>query len=485
MIDPRTRAAALLLAKRMEARKAKLGDYCPHAPTVKQQAFVDHNGLEALYGGAAGGGKSDALLMSALRFIHVPGYAALILRRTFPDLALKGAIMDRSHDWLRGTDAAWDAFNKRWRFPSGATLTFGYLEHPGDETRYQSAEFQSIGFDELTQFQKAQYTYMFSRLRKSGIDVPLRMRGATNPGGIGHAWVKERFAIPDTVEDRVHVHAHEPRSFFPAKLDDNPFVDKESYEIALSQLEAVTKMQLRHGSWKQDSSALVSAFDPDRDLVDELPQLPAGLDWQNVLGIDYGNVNATAFVVQKFCLKFSDIVYTVESQKWDGLDPTAAAQYVKDWSKRHGGFVAMVGDVGGLGKGYAEEARNRWALPIEAAEKQNKYGYIKLLNGAYQNGRKKIVRAANAGLIKEKREHTWKDGKQYIEEQPGSPNHLMDADLYAWRSCVAYSHRAGQPPPPAYGTKEHWNQEAERIRQQYEAEVTRDPFGYDPMANSS
>lgn len=477
------RAALEELARRRQAQaRAQPRNYSPHAPTEKQRAFIEHDGLEALYGGAAGGGKSDALLMSALRFIHIPGYAALILRRTFPDLALKGAIMDRSHDWLRDTDAIWDAANKRWRFPSGATLTFGYLEHPGDETRYQSAEFQLIAFDEVTQFNKAQYTYMFSRLRKSGIDVPLRMRGATNPGGIGHAWVKDRFRVPDMVEDRIYVHPHEPRVFFPAKLDDNPFVDRESYELALSQLESATRMQLRHGSWLQDKSSLVSAFDEDRDCVDTLPQLPAGMSWMSILGIDYGNVNATAFVVQRFCIEFSDVVYTVESQKWNGLDPTAAAQYVSEWSKRYGGFVGMVGDVGGLGKGYVEEARNRWALPIEAAEKQNKYGYIKLLNGAYENGKKKIVRSGNEQLIKEKKEHVWKDGKQYIEEQPGSPNHLMDGDLYSWRACIAYTHRAGPPKVPAYGTPEYFAHQEKLIREQYVAQTTRDPFSSDPWA---
>lgn len=475
------RQAALALIKRKQARITGAKSYCPHSPTPKQQAFVEYSGLEGLYGGAAGGGKSDALLMSALKYVHVQCYAALILRRTFPDLSLKGAIMDRSHDWLRGSDAIWDAQNKRWRFPSGASLTFGYLENPGDELRYQGAEFQYIGIDEVTQFLRPQYTYMFSRLRKANVDVPLRMRGATNPGGIGHTWIKERFAIPDEVRmDEVYI--ANDRAFFPAVLDDNPFIDRDSYERSLAQLEYVTRQQLRYGSWRQDTSTLVYSFDEDRDCIEGLPKLPHGMTWINVLGIDYGNINATAMVVVSSCVEFSDIVYILEAEKWSGLDPSAAAQTVASWSARYGGFQIMVGDVGGLGKGYAEEARNRWGLPIEAAQKSNKMGYVKLINGAYQTGKLKLIKAGCLPLIKELKEHPWKDGKPWLEEQPGSPNHCADAHLYGWREQIAWAHKAQPAAQPKYGTKEWYVQEEQRIRNDYAVEAMRDPFEIDPWA---
>lgn len=477
------RQATLELARRRlakDAARAKI--YSPHEPTSKQKAFVEYDGLEALYGGAAGGGKSDALLMSALRFVHVPGYAALILRRTYTDLALKGAIMDRAHDWLDNTDARWDAQNKRWTFPSGATLTFGFLESPGDEKRYQSAEFQFIAFDELTQFHRAQYTFMFSRLRKSDMDVPLRMRGATNPGGIGHAWVKERWNITDDI-DMDKVHEGPERVFFPARLDDNPHIDKASYEKSLAQLEFVVREQLRKGSWRQDAAGLVYSFDEDRDVIDSLPELPFGMEWRNILGIDYGNVNATAFVVMRYCLEFSETVYIAESEKWPNLIPSTTAEYVEAWSKRYGGFVQMVGDVGGLGKGYAEEGRQRWALPIEPAQKQNKYGYVKLINGAYQTGKLKIVRAANMALIKELQEHPWKPEKVGFEEQPGSANHLCDAHLYAWRSAVAWAHKTTPPPGPLPGTDEYFKAQEQILRDAAENEASHDPMAYDPWAD--
>lgn len=131
--------------------------------------------------------NSEALLAAAAQFVDVPGYSALILRRSFRDLALPGALMDRSKKWWKQTDAHWDGTDYKWTFPSGATIQFGYMEHEGDELRYQSSEYQFIAFDELTQFPKEQYTYMFSRLRRlRGVNIPIRMRAATNPGGVGH-----------------------------------------------------------------------------------------------------------------------------------------------------------------------------------------------------------------------------------------------------------------------------------------------------------
>ena len=104
--------------------------------------------------------------MGALAQVDVPGYAALLFRRTYSDLALPGALMDRAHDWLGGTAAVWNERKHTWSFPSGATLTFGYLETERDKYRYQSSEVQYIGFDELTEFAESQYLYLFSRLRR-------------------------------------------------------------------------------------------------------------------------------------------------------------------------------------------------------------------------------------------------------------------------------------------------------------------------------
>src|SRR6185369_13608050 len=155
------------LAKLTPAQQAQLAQlatprlvepYMRHIPHPTQQVFLGLNVREALYGGAAGGGKSDALLMAALQYVDVPGYAALLLRRTWPDLVLPGAIMDRAKQWLSGTPARPHDGGRSWTFPSGAKLQFGYLQQDDDKYRYQSAEFQFVGFDELTQW-KDESTY--------------------------------------------------------------------------------------------------------------------------------------------------------------------------------------------------------------------------------------------------------------------------------------------------------------------------------------
>lgn len=239
----------------LAATRPKMTSYIPHRPTPKQQAFLLLDCLEALYGGAAGGGKTDALLMAALQYVDTPGYAALLLRRTFADLALPGAIMDRSHEWLRGTDAVWSEREKTWTFPSGATLTFGYLAADGDKYRYQGSELTFCGFDELTQFTQEQYTYLFSRLRRlEGVDIPLRMRAASNPGGIGHGWVYERF-MPDLTPDATEHRRQTGRIFIPARLGDNPHIDQLTYRRGLAELDDVERQQLEEGLWVTDPSA--------------------------------------------------------------------------------------------------------------------------------------------------------------------------------------------------------------------------------------
>lgn len=229
--------------------------YIAETPTPKQQMFLLLTCQEAMYGGAAGPGKSSALLMSALQWVDTPGYAALILRRSYSDLALPGAIMDRSHLWLQETDAHWSSSDKTWTFPSGATLTFGYLANENDKYRYQSAEFQAICFDELTQFTETQYTYLFSRLRrKADVDVPLRMRVASNPGGDGHGWVYERF-MPDLTPAAMEHRRKTGRIFIPGRMADNPHIDQAAYRQSLAELDDVTRRQLEEGLWVTDPAA--------------------------------------------------------------------------------------------------------------------------------------------------------------------------------------------------------------------------------------
>lgn len=199
--------------------------------------------FQALYGGAAGGGKSDALLMAAAQYVDRPEYAGCLFRRTFTDLALPGAIMDRAHEWWDNMPGvAWDGNKKTFRFSSGAKIAFAYLQHTGDETRYQGSEFHFVGWDELTQFpDRRQYRYLLSRIRRpANSTTPLRSLSASNPGGSGHEWVKEDFDVEQ---------CDGGFPFYPARVVDNPYIDRDAYIAGLMHLHPTTRAQLLNGDW--------------------------------------------------------------------------------------------------------------------------------------------------------------------------------------------------------------------------------------------
>ncbi len=161
-------------------------------PQPRQAAFLARGEYEALYGGAAGGGKSDALIAEALRQVHIPHYRAIIFRKTFPECR---QLIDRSLAVYAAAypKAKYNASQHVWVFPSGAKIYFGSMQHDSDKIKYQGQQYDFIGFDELTHFTWDEYSYLFSRNRPSGKGTRVYIRATTNPGGIGHGWVKERF----------------------------------------------------------------------------------------------------------------------------------------------------------------------------------------------------------------------------------------------------------------------------------------------------
>jgi hypothetical protein len=426
-------------------KAATVQSYIPHAPHPKQKRFLELTCREALYGGAAGGGKSDALLMAALAHVDNPGWAAILFRRTHSDLALEGALMERSHEWLDTTDAHWDGQNKRWTFTSGASLTFGYMDDPTAHFRYKSAEFCFIGFDQVEQFPEKQYLYLFSRLR-SPHGIPTQMRASANPGDIGHDWLKSRFAIPDII-DFDAVYTHEERVFLPASLRDNPTLEGSGYEENLRVLDEVTYQQLRFGHWVRDTSGLVySSWSDTKNTIDDLPKLPGGEQWRHLLACDFGERDPVAFAELAFT-RHDPCVYVVRSDQWTDLAPSEAAEIARAWEKERGSYDCIVGDVGGLGKAFEVEWRKRFYMPMRTAQKADKLGYIKLLNGDLHNAKIKVL-PGNDQLISDVRALAWLDEK-HLKEHPSLPNHLPDALLYGWREARHWAWEE-RPPPKAY-----------------------------------
>ncbi len=239
--------------------------YCPEEASVTQKVFLRTNAIEALFGGAAGGGKSSALLMSALQYVDTPGYSAILFRRTYADLALPGAIMDRFQHWVASyDDVRWNANSYTANFPSGARLTFGYLNNTQDYLRYKGAEFQFIGMDEITEIRESDYRYLFSRLRRPASgplsQVPLRMRAASNPAP---NWVRQRFIVEGKESGRI---------FVPSKLTDNPGIDSESYRMSLQALDPIERRRLEMGDWW--ATSLGTLFEREAFILIEQNEVP-------------------------------------------------------------------------------------------------------------------------------------------------------------------------------------------------------------------
>jgi len=279
--------------------------YIPHYPTKKQiEALSYADDKELLFGGALGGGKSDYLLMCALQYMDVPGYASAVFRKRLSDLKQPGALLDRTRTWLqpfmKKGGVKYVPAEHTYYFPTfhadgtpgePARLCFCYIGEANIRDRYQSAEYQTICFDEISQWEtSADYEFMTTRLRrtlcplhgkdKEGWPIwdddcpickvkkssPVRIRSATNPGGLGGIWVKRRWGIipdPELYPDkrdaiqqimkgvRVPFVGTVPhRKFIPSFLDDNPFLDQKDYDEFLKNLPEEQRSMLRDGNWE-------------------------------------------------------------------------------------------------------------------------------------------------------------------------------------------------------------------------------------------
>ena len=194
--------------------------------------------------------NSVAQLMAALQFVDIPGYSAILFRKTYADLSLPGALIDMSKQWLmpfvETKEVKWSEKEKQYTFPSGASLNFGYLESANDCYRYQGAEFQYIGMDEVTHIDPANYRYLFSRLRKpKTLQVPLRFRATANPGGAFGEYYYQRFFVEGPDKGRI---------FIGAGLDDNPYLDADAYRESLDELDPVERERLLNGNWEIKAS---------------------------------------------------------------------------------------------------------------------------------------------------------------------------------------------------------------------------------------
>ena len=323
-------------------------------PQPKQIEFMRRSEYEALYGGAAGGGKSDALLCEALRQVNIPHYKAAIFRKTYKQLE---ELIDRSADLYRAAfpGAKYNTTGHFWRFPSGAKIYFCNMQRVEDRTNYQGKRYDFIAFDELTHFTWDEYSYMFSRNRPSGPGTRCYMRATANPGGVGHGWVKERFitaAPPLTpIETKLSVAAPDGKTielkknriFVPSTVFDNKALleNDPEYLASLALLPEAEKQALLYGSWDSFSGQVFTEWRNDPQHYDDgmfthvINPFPIPGYWKIYRSFDFGF--AKPFSVGWYAVSDSGVIYRI--REYYGctdtpntgikIEPTEIAQNIK------------------------------------------------------------------------------------------------------------------------------------------------------------
>lgn len=251
----------------------------------KQQLFINSTEDEVLFGGAAGGGKSYGQMVDALLFaLKYQGSKQLILRRTFSELD-KSLIRTALSLYPREI-FTFNSSSHIGKFKNGSCIDFGYCQAENDVYQYQSAEYDCIRFDELTHFTEAQYVYLISRIRGAN-SFPKQIKSSTNPGGVGHSWVKTRFVDPSPPNSAFVGGDGMRRIFIPSLLSDNGFLEKSDpeYKNRLLALPEREKKALLYGDWDIFEGQYFTEFSRDKHVITpfEIPR-----DWRKYRTLDYG-----------------------------------------------------------------------------------------------------------------------------------------------------------------------------------------------------
>lgn len=445
-------------------------------PSVTQQAFLLADGVEeVLFGGAAGGGKSEVLAAAALQYADVPGYAALLFRETYMDLSKPDALIPRLREILHPTDAVWNGSLKEWRFPSGAVLAFGYLDGDGDAENYQGAAAQYWGFDEAGQIRPLHMQYLKTRARRrADVQVPIRFRYSANPGGRAHEWLVKHF---------IHGAPDNGKLFIPSKAVDNPGLDLEDYGRRLDAVEdPVLRARMRDGDWGiMDRTGLVcpewtpeveAACTVDVDHFEPFVHAYAGADpgghskeqARDMFGMLWAHHNFLAghlAVTDEFACRNPDTetignqAVAIEAVRWGPESPAQQARAIRDagvpqshWSnlRREGVIRTTTRKTDPDGRLVNDLKKEPYCLTWAPSAKDQASRWERELRTAIRQGRIHIHRRC-VRLLKTLKYARYTDSGDYERTEDTGHADLWKALVYLYRAAHAQWHVNPYPPP--------------------------------------
>lgn len=260
-----------------------------YKPHDKQLEFHAATETDVLYGGAAGGGKSMAIVAEGLRACaRYPRLRVLLLRRTYDELAESIFPALRKFGMGEALGAKWNGSERELRFGNGSVFRFRYLETLDDASRRQGGEYQLLLVDELTLMAPGVVDILrYERLRAGEEGTPvLGIRCTSNPGGASHGEVKERYI--EATDYGQHVSADDRGltvRFISAKATDNPHLDA-GYHAKLDAIpDPARRAAMRDGDWDQFDGMIFKQYRRERHTLDPI-HLPAS--WRRFNGIDWG-----------------------------------------------------------------------------------------------------------------------------------------------------------------------------------------------------
>lgn len=374
-----------------------------YQPTARQQVFHDATEFDVLFGGAAGGGKTKALVADDLRdAIRYPGIRIGAFRRTYGELKESLLAELAQFGFAGALGARWNGTEYELRFPNGSLIMYRYAESVADATRRQGGQYQKLTFDERNLTSPDVIRFLESRLRSGRKDIPvLGIRSGTNPGGVGHGASRDRYIDPTNYGENVvtDIRGRSVR-FIPSKLADNPHVNTE-YAMDLMALPDAMRAAFLDGNWDAFAGAMFPELNRERHVVEPI-ELPTS--WKRYNGVDWGFTAPWAVL-------------------WAAVDEDGRVWIYREIYERKVGetdqaLKILAAEVDGerVSVRFADDAM--WATRGDAKPIADVYA---------DNG----VHLTKAGKGAGSRVHGWQRWHTYLGEAPACPHHRA----LGWDTC--------------------------------------------------